>query len=195
MPLPSSATQICSEAGWRCGGLIAPGCTVTLVSVTRREGEFSGNSNCSDCTPELESVVIAFFRTISIGPPNRRSKAAPLHHDHQRRCHSNANEDNCAPKHKPDQAPGTRYSHLAASLAALGRAPRRPEPNRSTSPPGSPSGQSPRSRSRCLRTRSVPFVAAVFPQWREDGARNRSTDVKGAVRPLHRRRIKLPRQH
>jgi hypothetical protein len=40
-----------------------------------------------------------------------------------------------------------------------------------------------------------PLIAAVFPPWREDGARNRSTDVKRAVRPLHRRRIKLPRQH
>jgi hypothetical protein len=29
---------------------------------TRREDEFSGNSNCSDCTPELDSVVIEAFR-------------------------------------------------------------------------------------------------------------------------------------
>src|SRR5580704_12557000 len=40
-----------------------------------------------------------------------------------------------------------------------------------------------------------PLIAAVFPPWPEDGARNRSTDVKGAFRPLQRRRIKLPRQH
>ena len=56
---------------------MAPGCTVTLVGVTRREEEFSGNSNCSDCILELESVVIAFFRTISIGPqivPARRRR-------------------------------------------------------------------------------------------------------------------------
>ena len=51
-----------------------------------------------------------------------------------------------------------------------------------------------RERSRCSRVRSVTIVAAVSPQWREDGARNRSTDVKGAVRP-RRRWIKLPRQH
>ena len=33
--------------------------------VTRREDEFSGKSNCSDCTPEFDSVVIEDFRTIS----------------------------------------------------------------------------------------------------------------------------------
>jgi hypothetical protein len=32
----------------------------------RREDEFFGKSNCSDCTPELDSVVIEAFRTISI---------------------------------------------------------------------------------------------------------------------------------
>src|ERR1700719_4381314 len=40
-----------------------------------------------------------------------------------------------------------------------------------------------------------PLIAAVFPPWREDGAPNRSTDVKGAVRPLHRGRITRYRQH
>ncbi len=50
------------------GGLAAPGCTVTLVIVTRRDEEFSGKSNCSDRTPELDSVVIDDFRKISICP-------------------------------------------------------------------------------------------------------------------------------
>jgi hypothetical protein len=36
------------------------------VMVTRCDEEFSGNSSCSDCTPELTSVVIEAFRTISI---------------------------------------------------------------------------------------------------------------------------------
>jgi len=54
------------------GGFIDPGWTVTLVIVTLRDEEFSGNSNCSDCTPELDKVVIEAFRTISIKPP--RSK-------------------------------------------------------------------------------------------------------------------------
>jgi hypothetical protein len=39
------------------------------VIVTLRDEEFSGNSNCSDCTPELDKVVIEAFRTISITPP------------------------------------------------------------------------------------------------------------------------------
>jgi hypothetical protein len=42
------------------------------VIVTLRDEEFSGNSNCPDCTPELDKVVIEAFRTISIKPP--RSK-------------------------------------------------------------------------------------------------------------------------
>ena len=60
------------------GGFIDPGWTVTLVIVTLRDEEFSGNSNCSDCTPELDKVVIEAFRTISITPPGLRSKAVPL---------------------------------------------------------------------------------------------------------------------
>jgi hypothetical protein len=48
---------------------------------------------------------------------------------------------------------------------------------------------------RYWRTRSVLVIAAIFRPWREDGARHCSTDVKGAVRPLYRRRIKLSRQH
>jgi hypothetical protein len=35
--------------------------------VTRRDEEFSGNSSCSDCMPELDSVAIEAFRMISIG--------------------------------------------------------------------------------------------------------------------------------
>ncbi len=50
-------------------GLTAPGCMVTRVMVTRRDEEFSGNSSCSDCTPELDSVAIEAFRMISIGAP------------------------------------------------------------------------------------------------------------------------------
>ena len=69
VPRPSSATQICSELACRCGGLTAPGCRVTRVMVTRRDEEFSGNSSCSDCTPELDSVAIEALRMISIGAP------------------------------------------------------------------------------------------------------------------------------
>ena len=51
---------------------------------------------------------------------------------------------------------------------------------------------------RALEARAYPQSQSsprFFPPWREMVPGTVSTDVKGAVRPLHRRRIKLPRQH
>ena len=66
----------------------------------------------------------------------------------------------------------TRCGRRQATVSMMNGAPRRREPNWSTSPPES--GQSLRSRSRCSRTHSV-LLAAIFPPWREDGARIRQT--------------------
>jgi len=43
-----------------------------------RDEEFSGNSSCSDCTPELASVVIEAFRMISIANPDVLSVSTTL---------------------------------------------------------------------------------------------------------------------
>ena len=61
------ATQTCSERAWECGGFLAPGATVTRVMVTRSDFEFSGKSNCSETTPELEKRGMSAERMNSKG--------------------------------------------------------------------------------------------------------------------------------